>query len=86
VECLRRALAQGTFAQPHPHLSIGQRARVIEGPLQGVEGIVVGRKGNFRLVLSVSLIMRSVIVDVSAADLEPVSQPRGVVEVALATV
>jgi len=78
VESLRRALAQGSSALPHRYLTIGQRVRVIEGPLQGAEGIVARRKGNFRLVLSISLIKRSVMVDVSAGDLEVVSCTRGV--------
>lgn len=73
VECLRRALAQGAFARPHPYLTVGRRVRVIGGPLQGAEGTLVKRKGNFRVILSVSLIKRSVIAEVSEADLEPVS-------------
>ena len=72
LACLRRALARGAFAQPHPYLTVGRRVRVIAGVLQGAEGILVKRKGNFRVVLSVDLIKRSVIADVSEADLEPV--------------
>jgi len=73
VECLRRALAQGASARPHPYLTVGRRVRVIGGPLQGAEGTLVKRKGNFRVILSVNLIRQSVIVDVSEADLEPMS-------------
>jgi transcription antitermination factor NusG len=71
VECLRRALTQGTIARPHPYLTAGRRVRVIGGPLQGAEGTLVKRKGNFRVILSVNLIKQSVVVDVSEADLEP---------------
>jgi transcription antitermination factor NusG len=73
VECLRRALAQGALAQPHPYFTVGRRVRVIGGPLQGAEGTLVKRKGNFRVILSINLIKRSVIVEVSEADLEPIS-------------
>ena len=72
VESLRCALAQGVRATPHPFLTVGRRVRITAGPLRGAEGILLRRKGNFRVVLSVDLIMRSVIVDVSAADLQPV--------------
>ena len=73
VECLRRVLAQGALARPHPYLTVGRRVRVIGGPLQGAEGTLVKRKGNCRVILSISLIERSVIAEVSEADLEPVS-------------
>jgi NADH:ubiquinone oxidoreductase subunit K len=37
----------------------------------GAEGIVVRRKERFRLVLSIDLIMRSVMLEVDEADVEP---------------
>ena len=86
VEGLRRALAQGTYAQPHPYLTVGRRVRVVGGPLQGAVGTLVKRKGNCRVILSVDLIKRSVIVDVSEADLEPVLRPRRADEAALPTI
>jgi transcription antitermination factor NusG len=85
VECLRKALAQGTSVQPHPYLTAGRHVRMTRGPLQGAEGTLIKRKGNFRVILSVDLIRRSVIVDVSEADLEPVFRPRVVSESALPT-
>ena len=85
VECLRRGLVQGASAQPHPYLSAGRRVRVIAGPLQGAEGTLVKRKGNLRVILSMDLIKRSVIVDVSEADLEPVFRPKYVSDAVAAT-
>jgi NADH:ubiquinone oxidoreductase subunit K len=37
----------------------------------GAEGIVIRRKERFRLVLSIDLIMRSVMLEVDEADVEP---------------
>jgi len=82
---LRRGLVQGASAQPHPYLSAGRRVRVIAGPLQGAEGTLVKRKGNLRVILSMDLIKRSVIVDVSEADLEPVFRPQYVSDAVAAT-
>jgi transcription antitermination factor NusG len=51
--------------RPHPYLREGQRARITQGPLAGVEGILVqikAPKGLF--VLSVELLQRSVAVEV----------------------
>jgi transcription antitermination factor NusG len=68
---LRSALTEGLRAHPHPYLSIGRRVRVRSGPLTGMEGILVRKKDRFRFVLSIDIIMRSVAVEVSACDVEP---------------
>ncbi|MFP5206240.1 MAG: UpxY family transcription antiterminator [Acidobacteriota bacterium] len=57
-------------AQPHPLLVAGQRGRIRTGALAGMEGIVVRVKNNYRVVLTVHLIMQSVAVEVSADDIE----------------
>lgn len=71
VESLRRALAAGVNAEPHPYLRAGQRVRITAGPLVGREGTLMRRKGMVRVVLSIDLIQRSVLVDVNADVLEP---------------
>lgn len=71
VESLRQALADGVSAEPHPYLTEGRRVRITAGPLVGREGILVRRQGTARVVLSIDLIQRSVLVDVSAESLEP---------------
>jgi len=68
---LRNGLANDLRAEPHPYLKIGRRVRVHRGPLIGREGILVRKKDKLRLVLSIDLIMRSVAVEVDAADIEP---------------
>ena len=70
---VRSALTEGLRVQPHPYLTIGRRVRLRSGPLAGREGILVRRKDHFRLVLSIDIIMRSVAVEVDAADVEPVA-------------
>ena len=74
IEALRHGLADGLRAEPHPFLRVGRRVRVKNGPLVGMEGLLVRRKQKFRLVLSVDLIMRSVAIEVDVADVEPVQQ------------
>ncbi len=71
VESLRSGLAAQLKAVPLPYLKIGHRVRVRSGPLTGAEGILVRRKDKFRIVLSIDLIMRSVAVEIDAADVEP---------------
>ncbi len=70
IRALESGLGAGLRPQPHPYLCQGRRVRVKRGPLVGAEGIMIRRKERFRLVLSVDLIMRSVMLEVDEADVE----------------
>lgn len=69
IETLRAGLHQ-CQAQPHPYLKIGIRARIRAGPLAGFEGIICRAKDSLRVVLTIESIMRSIVVEVDADDLE----------------
>lgn len=71
IEALRRGLANQLRIQPHPYLTVGRRIRIKSGPLQGTEGILIRKKSVSRLVLSIDLIRRSVVVEIDSADVEP---------------
>ncbi|MHB8638884.1 MAG: transcription termination/antitermination protein NusG [Candidatus Acidiferrales bacterium] len=73
IDMLRNGLRGQTKAQPHPYLTAGRRVRIMSGPLTGLEGILERQKNNFRLVVSIDLIMRSIVVDVNAADVRPLN-------------
>jgi len=70
IECLRRGIVNGVYAEPCPYLRTGQRVRVKHGPLAGAEGILIRKKDKFRVVLSIDLIQRSVCTEVELSDLE----------------
>jgi transcription antitermination factor NusG len=72
IEALRSGLQGQIQMQPHPYLSEGHRVRIMRGPLAGMDGILLRRKGNLRLVRSLDLIMRSVAVDVDATGICPI--------------
>jgi transcription antitermination factor NusG len=76
IEGLRNGLAHRLRAEPHPYLTVGRRIRIIRGPLEGCEGILLRKKGKFRVVLSIDLIMRSIAVDVGAEDIVPLPGSR----------
>ncbi len=71
IEILRCGLNADLRAQPHPYLSVGRRVRLTRGPLAGLEGILQRRKGSCRVVLSVDLIQRSLVVEVDVGDFPP---------------
>jgi transcription elongation factor/antiterminator RfaH len=68
IETLRNALAAGVSAQPHQYLTVGSQVEICRGPLQGMRGILLRHQGQFRVLLSVEMIMRSVVVEVEASD------------------
>jgi len=72
IERLRRALANGIYAEPHHYLTVGRRVRIRTGPLAGCEGVLRRWNGKLRVVLSIEMIQRSISVDIDAACLETV--------------
>lgn len=74
IEAIRRTLQGDFLIEPHPFLRCGEQVRVIRGSLRGVEGILVRKKNQFRLVLSVDMLAKSVAVELDAADVEPVGR------------
>jgi transcription antitermination factor NusG len=69
IQRLRAALELGK-AEPFPFLTPGRRVRVKSGPLAGLEGRILRRKGRMRLVVTIDAIQRSIIFDLDASDLE----------------
>ena len=75
VEALR-TMSDLCRVEPHPFLKAGDRVRIVTGPLAGMEGILVRRAHELRVVLSLDFIMRSVAVEVSELDIEPMRHSR----------
>jgi len=73
IESLRSGLQQQKL-EPHPYLVVGERARIKAGPLAGFEGVLIRKKNDLRVVLTLDLIMQSVAVEVEAEDLEVVEK------------
>jgi transcription antitermination factor NusG len=70
IRALRNGLDSQMRFEPHPFLSAGRRVRIRSGPLAGLVGILLRKKGHYRLVLSVDLIQRSVVADVDILDID----------------
>jgi transcription antitermination factor NusG len=58
--------------EPHSLFTVGQRVRIKNGALAGMQGVLVRKKSNFRVVLTVEAIRSSVSAEVAVADLEAV--------------
>jgi transcription antitermination factor NusG len=59
IAALKKVVASGVAASPCPFLAVGERIEIVEGPLQGLEGLLTNIKSSCRVVVSVSLLQRS---------------------------
>jgi transcription antitermination factor NusG len=56
-------------------LRTGDRVQIERGPLRGLEGILVEARGGHRLILSVTLVQRSVAVEIDSAFVRSLGSP-----------
>ena len=57
---------------PFPYLKKGRMVRVKSGPLKGLEGILVERKGHYKLVIKIDLLQKGAAAEVYISDIEPI--------------
>jgi transcription antitermination factor NusG len=76
INSIQTLVAAGVPHQPWPFLAAGDRVRIESGPLLGLEGILIDVKRSHRLVLSVTLLQRSVAVEIDSALVAAVSPAR----------
>jgi len=73
IEALRVAVTSGIPTQPWPYLRTGEYVQINYGHLAGLQGILVNFKGNHRVVLSVTLLQRSLALEVELDWLSPLA-------------
>lgn len=64
LAAISRILSTSLEVEPCPYFQAGERVVLRHGPLCGLEGTVVEAKSNSRLVVSVTLLQRSVAVEI----------------------
>lgn len=74
IESVRRVAepASGLKPRPWPFLKVGQRVRIEEGPLRGVEGTLLEETKDCRLVVSITLLQRAVSVPIDRRWARPI--------------
>jgi transcription antitermination factor NusG len=73
IAAIQTIITCGVRAEPWPYLEVGQRVRVFEGSFEGLEGILIQFKGNQRIVVSISLLRRSVAVEFENYSVRPLA-------------
>ncbi len=85
IEAVRRVISSDLDACPYvSSLEIGQKVQVRKGPLCGVIGRLICIKNRKRLLISVEIVMKGVVVDVDLNDIVP-CEPRPLINEAIGT-
>jgi transcription antitermination factor NusG len=71
IAAVRKLVNSGLRHQPWPYVSIGQKVRIEYGSLWGLEGILQSFKGRHRIVVSVTLLQRSVAAEIDSSWVTP---------------
>jgi transcription antitermination factor NusG len=71
IQNLRKAVEDPRGIQPQGHPAVGNRVRITSGPLADVEGVLVRRKNQCRVVISIALLAQSASVEVNEWEIEP---------------
>jgi transcription antitermination factor NusG len=79
IAAIQAVESSGFRVEPWPFLELGQKVRIDSYALQGLEGILINFKGNQRIVVSVSLLRRSVALEIDRCCVRPVGPARAAV-------
>ena len=74
IAAIQQVVENSLLMEPHPFLATGDWVRIKTGPLTGLEGILVRKQDQLRLVLSVEMLGRAVSVEVDVYSVERVSK------------
>ena len=64
IATLQATVQTGLFAEPFPFMHVGQLVRLEAGPLAGVEGFYIENRRQHRIVVSVTMLQRSVGIEI----------------------
>jgi transcriptional antiterminator RfaH len=70
LRAIKRLIDSERPLTPEARMEPGQAVRVKSGPLRGVEGVVIKRRGSERLVVAVRLLNQGVSIELEDVDLE----------------
>jgi transcriptional antiterminator NusG len=73
IESIRRAVSSAYPVEPHTYMKQGDRVRVKEGPLLGIEGVLIRKGSSTRLILSIEMLGRAAAVEIDSACVEQIS-------------
>jgi len=77
---IQAAVGSGIRLEPWPYVEIGERVRIQDDVFDGMEGILTSIKGTDRVVISVTLLRRSVALEIDRSRIVPLGSLRATSE------
>ncbi len=71
IDAVKTMVSSGMPIQVWPYVRTGQRVRIRQGAMAGLEGILVREKAAYRIVVNVELLNRGVSVEIERDLVEP---------------
>ncbi len=75
IEAIQSVLRSGLPVTPWPSLMVGQKVRLQHGPLRGLEGVLTKIANQHRIYVAVTLLKRSISVEVAPEWVHPINAP-----------
>ena len=72
ITAIRQIYSSGLRPEPWPYLEMGQRIRIESDVLKGLEGVLISFKGTRRIVVSVTLLRRSIALEINRFCVRPI--------------
>jgi transcription antitermination factor NusG len=76
IHSIQAAVQSGIHVEPWPYVEVGERVRIKDDVLNGMEGILTSFKGSCRVVISVTLLRRSVALEIDRSRIVPLGSVR----------
>lgn len=83
IAALQNAVHSGLATEPWVYGDVGQLVRLHDGPLAGLEGLLVEVRDQYRVVVSVTLLKRSVAVEIDRRWVTPSSVQKRPFDIAM---
>ncbi len=71
IDAIQMVVSSGFQTEPWPYLEVGRQVRIRYGALSGLVGILTSFRGTNRIVVSVSLLCRSVALEIDRSSVCP---------------
>jgi transcription antitermination factor NusG len=75
IAALQHSVHSGLATEPWPQRDVGQLVRVDGGPLAGLQGLLIEVRSGHKLIVSVTLLKRSLAVEIDRGWVTPLGAP-----------
>ena len=68
VQAVKKLVFSTLPYDPYPYIGEGDQVEIVRGPLKGLHGLLIEKKGTYRFILSIDLIQQAVSCEIDSCD------------------